>query len=417
MCDFFHCCVSLNSKHQHIFRFMTMQSSTFLSFLLSIGILFSFQEQTIAKPFKKIIIDSSNNVSLDDQYYYLSVPATYNKKQVQMLKEFIQQRFKPRMQSDIQSFSDILSWINSRWDHDGAISPTNMSSMEILEAAENGRNFSCNEYANVFTDIMHSLGYVCRTIGVATEDIGYGGMGVSHSLCEAWSNDLNKWILIDPQFGLLVKHGKQYVHYAELQDLLSKKKEKEIQFDYHDARKKTIKEKDQLRVDYLDFIKHYNAVIMFNARLSGRDVLHVWKMGNQSQFLTNQGGNTRPLIFLNDYEKAYFSLNRTHILFEFNVPSGDAGSIAASDSVLTQDLFLERMAESASVPDFTLTFSNNMPWFFYYEMRYNEDNSWKKVSGNTMKLILKEGKNSIEARAVNQAGIAGPITFMKIRYQ
>ena len=104
MCDFFHCFVSLNPKHHHIFRFMTMQCSTFLTFLISIGILFSFQEQTISKPLKKIIIDSSNNVSLDDQYYYLAVPAAYNKKQVQMLKEFIQQRFKPRMQSDIQSF-------------------------------------------------------------------------------------------------------------------------------------------------------------------------------------------------------------------------------------------------------------------------------------------------------------------------
>jgi hypothetical protein len=100
-----------------------MHCSTFLTFLISIGILFSFQEQTISKPLKKIIIDTSNNVSLDDQYYYLSVPAAYNKKQVQMLKEFIQQRFKPRMQSDIQSFGDILSWVNSRWDHDGAMSP------------------------------------------------------------------------------------------------------------------------------------------------------------------------------------------------------------------------------------------------------------------------------------------------------
>jgi len=394
-----------------------MQCSTFLAFLLSIGFLFSCQEQIISKPLKKIIIDSSNNVSLDDQYYYLSVPAAYNKKQVQMLKEFIQQRFKPKMQSDIQVFGEILSWVNSRWDHDGSMSPANMSSIDILQAAENGRNFSCNEYANVFTDIMHSLGFVCRTIGVVTSDIAYGGMGVSHSLCEAWSNDLNKWILIDPQFGLLIKQGNQYVNFAELQVLLSKKQEKSIQFEHFDTRKKTTKEREQLRTEYLEFIKQYNAYIMFNARLSGRDVLHVWTMGKQSQFLTNQGGNTRPLIFLNDYEKAYFSLNRTHMLFDFNIPSGDAGSVAAIDSNLTQELFLERMAETASIPDFTLTFSNNMPWFSYYEMRFNEDNSWKKVSGNTMKLILKEGKNSIEVRSVNQAGIAGPITFMKIRYQ
>ena len=396
---------------------MTMIVRTLFLFLALIGFLDSFHKQITAKPLKKIIIDSSNNIGLDDQYYYLSFPSNFNKKQVQMLKEFIQQRLKPRMQSDIQTFGDILSWVNSRWDHDGSMSPANMSSMEILEAAEHGRNFSCNEYANVFTDIMHSQGYVCRTIGVATADIAYGGMGVSHSLCEAWSNELNAWILIDPQFGLMIKHGKKYVNYIELQDLISKKKEKELQFEYFDARKKTAKEKEELRKEYLDFIKQYNAYIMFNARHSSKDVLHVLSLENHSQFLTNQGGNTRPLIFLNSPEKAYYSLNRTHVLFDFNIPSGDAGSISASDTALTQSAFMEKMAETASIPDFTLTFSNNMPWFSHYEMKFNEESTWKKVSANSMKLILREGKNSIEVRSVNQAGISGPITFMNIRYQ
>jgi len=50
-------------------------------------------------------------------------------------------------------------------------------------------------------------------------------------------------------------------------------------------------------------------------------------------------------------------------------------------------------------------------------MRFNEDDSWKKISGNTMKLLLRNGKNTIEVRSINQAGIAGPITFMKVRYQ
>ena len=394
-----------------------MQSSSFLSLLTFSLILFSAQEYSFSKPLKKIIIDSTNNVALSDRHYYLSIPSAYNKKQVQMLKEFIQQRFKPKMQSDIQAFGEILSWVNSRWDHDGSMSPANMSSMEILEAAEQGRNFSCNEYANVFTDIMHSLGFVCRTIGVATSDIAYGGMGVSHSLCEAWSNDLNKWILIDPQFGLLIKQGNQYVNFAELQVLLSKKLDKSIQFEHFDTRKKTTKEREQLRTEYLEFIKQYNAYIMFNARLSGKDILHVLPLGSYPQFLTSQGGNTRPLIFLSTINDAYFSLNRTHMLFDFNIPSGDAGSVAAIDSNLTQELFMERMAETASIPDFTISFSNNMPWFSHYEMRFNEDDSWKKISGNTMKLLLRNGKNTIEVRSINQAGIAGPITFMKVRYQ
>jgi len=394
-----------------------MRSSTSLLVLTFISLLFANQVPLSSKPLKKIIIDSTNNVVLNDRYYYLSVPSAYNKKQVQMLKEFIQQRFKPKMQSDIQAFGEILSWVNSRWDHDGSMSPANMTSMEILEAAEQGRNFSCNEYANVLTDIMHSLGFVCRTLGVATADIAYGGMGVSHSLCEVWSNDIHKWILIDPQFGLLIKHGNQYLNFAELQGLLSKKQDKSIQFEYFDARKKTQAEKEQLRTEYLEFIKQYNAYIMVNARLSGKDILHVLPLGSYPQFLTVQGGNTRPLIFLNSLHDVYFSLNHTHMLFDFNIPSGDAGSIAAIDTNVTQESFMERMAETASIPDFTITCSNNMPWFSHYEMRFNDDDGWKKISGNTFKLRLRDGKNSIEIRSINQAGIAGPITFMKVRYQ
>jgi hypothetical protein len=156
---------------------------------------------------------------------------------------------------------------------------------------------------------------------------------------------------------------------------------------------------------------------MYYARLNGRDVFHVLNLGNHSQFLTNQGANTTPLIFLNRLDQAYFSLNRTHILYEFNIPSGDANSVVASDTILTQESFIQKMAETASVPDFTVTCSNNMPWFGYYEMRLNDNTEWKKISGNSFKLILREGKNTIEIRSVNQAGIPGPITFMKIRYQ
>jgi hypothetical protein len=395
----------------------SMRISTLFLVLLSSTIFSLNTALSNSKPFKKIIIDSSNNIALDDQHFYLALPSSFNKKQVQLLREFVQQRIKTSLQSDIYVFGDMLSWVNSRWDHDGSMSPANMSSMDILEAAEQGRNFSCNEYANVFTDIMHSLGYIVRTIGVTTGDIAYGGMGVSHSLCEAWSNDLQQWILIDPQFGLMIKHGQKYVNYAQLQDLIAKKKEKEIQFEYYDARKKTVKVKEELRGQYLAFIKQYNAFMMVNARLSGKDVLHVLPIGKQAQFLTNQGGNTRPLIFFDDISRAYFTINRTHILFDYNIPSGDAGAYAASDTLLTQELFMENMAKNASIPDYTVTFSNNMPWFSHYEMKFNAENAWKKVPGNTMKLLLQEGKNTIEVRSVNLAGIPGPITFMHIRYQ
>jgi len=105
------------------------------------------------------------------------------------------------------------------------------------------------------------------------------------------------------------------------------------------------------------------------------------------------------------------------LLFEFNTPSGDVASIVASDSVSSQEEFKKLMSDQQAIPDFTIHLTNNAPWFSHYEININGEQTWNKVTGHTFQLKLRDGKNMISVRSVNQAGRTGVITSMHMRYQ
>lgn len=105
------------------------------------------------------------------------------------------------------------------------------------------------------------------------------------------------------------------------------------------------------------------------------------------------------------------------MLFEFNTPSGDVSSIVATDSVSTQEAFKRAMLEQQAIPDFTVHLTNNAPWFSHYEISINGEQTWNKVTGHSFQVKLRDGKNAISVRSVNQAGRTGVITSMHFRYQ
>jgi len=370
-----------------------------------------------SRPLKKIIVDSSNNHHLDDAFFYLPLPISQKKKETQILREFVLERVKPRTSSDIEAFADILDWVHSRWKHDGSMSPSGMSSLDVLQSAEQGRSFSCIEYAKVYTEILHSLGYICRIIGVTHAEIAYGGMGVSHTLCEAWSDELNKWVMIDPQFGYMLQKKGEFINYHELFQSLTNKQVSAIDIMMMDGVKKLVRIDDKSEQTYIDFIKRYMAYMMFDMKVKAKEVMYVLPFGKQEQFMTSQGGNSKPLIFLSQVSEAYFNVNRTHLLFEFKTPSGDVASIVASDSVSSQEEFKKLMSDQQAIPDFTIHLTNNAPWFSHYEININGEQTWNKVTGHTFQLKLRDGKNMISVRSVNQAGRTGVITSMHMRYQ
>ncbi len=97
---------------------------------------------------------------------------------------------------------------------------------------------------------------------------------------------------------------------------------------------------------------------------------------------------------------------------KFNFPK-----IVEKYKIKTNDDYIANMHHFAAVPKYNLKFGNNMPWFDHYEVKIEEDTKWKRTKSDSFKWSLIEGINLFQVRAVNQAGLPGPVTSVKVEYR
>jgi len=53
----------------------------------------------------------------------------------------------------------------------------------------------------------------------------------------------------------------------------------------------------------------------------------------------------------------------------------------------------------------------------HYEYRFNEGKKWLKVKKDSIKWRALGKINTLSVRGINRLGRAGPITFIKLRYE
>ncbi|MEL7586159.1 MAG: transglutaminase-like domain-containing protein [Prolixibacteraceae bacterium] len=105
--------------------------------------------------------------------------------------------------SDIGKIKNILDWTNRQWEHNGSNNPTKQDALTILKEAHEGKQFRCVEYGIVATAALNSIGIPARTLGLKTRDVEKVMRGAGHVVTEAYSEELDKWIFIDPQFNII----------------------------------------------------------------------------------------------------------------------------------------------------------------------------------------------------------------------
>lgn len=379
----------------------------------------SAQETTRPPKVKKIIIETSNNLKIDDRYIFLSLPTSLTLPDVNSLREYVAREVNLNNTEDPEFFLKVMEWVNAQWKHDGLNEPpANATSLDILKAARAGAKYRCLEYGKVVADILHAYGYSSRLLGITSKNIAYGTLGMGHAVTEVWSNKLKKWIFIDPQFSIHARHKDSILNYHEIFNLKEKGKFNEVQFVVSDSYLK-INDLDRKKVleEYRKFIAPYFGYLMYGFLRDGSQVLLVKGMEGREQFITSQGLASKTLVFSENPRDFYFDINRTNILFQYRNDSPALNQIITQYQIKTLEDYTENMGYYAAIPDYSLRFNTSTPWFTHYEIKHEGSNSWLKFTGNEYNWKLHEGVNEIFVRSVNQAGVPGIITYMKIRYE
>lgn len=188
--------------------------------------------------------------------------------------------------NDFEKILVIQSWVQSRWQHDGNLTPEKNDALFILQEAEKGKRFRCVEYSLVARECLQSLGFKVRSIGLMTRDINEVNYGAGHVANEVYLMDLKKWAFIDPQFDVIVTKNGIPLNAVELQSHIANN----IPFEVLSPNKVISKEQ------YVDWIGPY--LFYFQTSLNkGR--VSIWDRitGTKKQLTLVPKGHEEPKYF------------------------------------------------------------------------------------------------------------------------
>ena len=363
------------------------------------------QEQKL----KKITITEENNPVLNFNYKYLDLPDSVNTLEFSELKKYVLSKTTIKSKNEPEIYFELMKWVGKQWKHNGWHSaPDSLNSLGILKSANNdGQEYRCVEYGIVLNDVLISFGYVARTIGLKHINTDYGGAGMGHVATEVWSNNLQKWIFLDPQFGIYARKDSQILNIFDIYKLKSENKFNEIEF---------IKiEKNKPDKKYGDFLTNYLGYIDINQKRNNLSYSLALKMEGERDFLTFQAFPSGNMVFTKNVEDVYYKLNQTMIIIDYTAKEIERTKKEyAKLNIKSVEDFNKNMPLFSAKPEFILSFDNNMPWFDHYVVKLN-DVIIKQKNGKYY-VNLKNGINTIKAVAVNQNNIEGIPTKIKIKY-
>jgi hypothetical protein len=137
------------------------------------------------------------------------VPFVYESPDAEYLKEF---RITHRLdevvkgtRSEYEAMLSLASWVGTRWDHGTDEVPGGRQVCDpsaVVKAGEGGLKFWCEITARTMVHAATALGWPARVV-TASRD----GYIWDHAVAELWSNEFDKWFVIDTDFNLVFENS------------------------------------------------------------------------------------------------------------------------------------------------------------------------------------------------------------------
>ncbi len=376
------------------------------------------KDSTDSKPaLKKITVTESNNLFFTDRYKYLYLPKGPSDPDMKKLRAMVSKDVPLKGVTDPDIFMMLMEWTCMRWEHDPLHEPPpGASTLEILTRASKGEKFRCQEYAQVFVDVLTSFGYVARLLQMRKPDAAYGAPGAGHVAVEVFSNTLSKWVFVDPQWCMMPYNGDTPLNFYELYQLKKNTALDSLRFklSMRVMARDSVFDVNQYDAAYRGFLFQYFGYEGIIATRYGSPVFLFLQLDGKEQYCTFQGIPVNRRVFTDKVQNLYFNVNTSVLLFDYG-RDVNWGELFRTYNIKSPDDYMANMANFAPSPKFSVQLQNNALWFDHYE--YSIDNTaWRRVKGDKLDWNLKEGDNDIELRAVNVVGVSGPTNHMHIRF-
>jgi transglutaminase superfamily protein len=130
--------------------------------------------------------------------------------------------------SDFIGIIALMNWVNSQWHHGttGAteFDPGKFEADRILSHAKHGDQFWCHVAAMTFIQLASSVGIQARLISLSQD-----GYNPDHAVAEVWSNEKQKWFMVDTDFNIWYTRNGVPLNVLEIHNLMMSNETNQIQ--------------------------------------------------------------------------------------------------------------------------------------------------------------------------------------------
>lgn len=294
---------------------------------------------------------------------------------------------------ETREFKRILllrNWIKSviKIDVDQDFYPGEGYVENILDEALKGQGYHCGHFMRVQNAIMNAYGYQTRNLGV-----GPGKKGIPdehHGVNEVWSNTYNKWFVCDAKYNQHFEKNRIPLSALEIRDEFIKNEGADIV---------KVKGIDRTPVDKdpeTGITKNQSVhVYHWVSYLANCNMFTIWP-------------DYKELFIM--YDDEYFKNNtwirgdKPHWLYnspEFLIKVEDRNAIEWTPNTIKSEVSLNKNKA-------TINLISDTPNFKEYQLFDFNRNTWNKIE-TPFYLNLKEEKYDLLFRAINLAGVIGPV--------
>jgi len=286
----------------------------------------------------------------------------------------------------------LMDWTHRQFKKFGRPSTGSSGALDILQAIADGHTFFCKHYAEVLISAAASLGWVDRPLALRRhQGVAKVGGSTEHSVTEIWSNQHRKWIMLDPTSNLhLEKEGVPLSAYEIRQEWF-----------YHGGTNLIFVIGQGKRFKKAD-------LPIFLERFPGFGDLAVYPDELDKYGFTGYIPNTDLMDSGYDYAKMFIVKDRLcdgtkwHVRTVPENPAVDPYfPIGQASLSVTADNGKIQVALKTLTPNFK-----------QYEIRI--DGADWRCSPDSLTWNTHPGLNRIEARTINQFGVAGPASLAEL---
>ena len=366
---------------------------------------------SLSASFKKIeVLDTNNNTfAFQNTDHIFSTP---DRQYLVLLRKYVESKgFSLSGKKELEAIKKALKWSSSQWEHDGMNQPPkNFRAIDILKKVfDKKERYRCVEYGIVLSELLQAYGFITRTVSLRSNNVAYGGFGQGHVAMEVWSNDLGKWIFLDPQFSTYISYKDEPLNIYEIYKFKKGKKWNKLTV----KSPKNISDKNKRQ--YKDFLEKYLGHMSVSGNDKKMKISLIFE--NKKPVLTFQGMAAPQYVFTGRHDEIYPQVNRVSYTLEFKNKIKNFQKFTKKLNIKNNEDYLKSMNEFAAIPVFKVKLYNNMPNFSFYEYRLRRGGSWNKLTNDHFDWDALKKKNLLEVRAVNSFARRGPITFLKLAYE